>query len=385
MKNGFAVIDGDGHMMEPHDIWRNYIDPECRERIPNVIGDIGRQKHAYGPSEIHPEGFNQASYAAERFATIGRQKYGDAFESYWSIETRLRDMSSEGIDMMVCFPTSGTIATFPGVAADLQVALCRAYNNWATDFCAASGGRVKFMAQVSLERPEDAAREVRRLSGLREVAGVMLNDPTFERFWAAEEYRTLWSALSDASLPAGFHGSVSQQFLFRAWTRAGGYRAAVGHTLSFPMEAMASLGGLILGGVLERFPQLRVGFYEGNAGWVPWFLARLDMHDSGRQNHYSDGALSMSPSEYFSRQCWVAGDSDEATLPTVVESLAGRNIIWNSDYPHVDAGFPGAVDEFLQQPIADRFKRMMLGDNALELYGERVANDLNRLVAPSLG
>jgi predicted TIM-barrel fold metal-dependent hydrolase len=378
MRDGFTVIDGDGHLMEPRDIWREFVDPAFRDRIPNVTGDIGRQKHSYGPSEIHPEGFTSLPYAEERFARVGKDKYGDAFESYWSLETRLRDMDAEGIDLMVCFPTSGTVATFPGVAPDLQGALCRAYNDWATEFCNGSGGRVKFMAQVSVALPEEAAAEVRRIADRREVAGVMLNDPTFERFWAAADFMPLWAALVDASLAAGFHGSVSQQFLFRSWTRAGGYTAAVSHTLSFPMEAMASLGALILGGVLERFPDLRLGFYEGNAGWVPWFLGRLDMHDSGRQSHYSEGRLALSPSDYFRRQCWVAGDSDEATLPAAVAALEGRNIIWNSDYPHLDAGFPGSVDDFLRQPLSDDARRMILADNAVELYGPRVERDIPR-------
>jgi uncharacterized protein len=376
MKDGFVVVDGDGHMMEPHDIWKTYIDPAFRERIPNVVGDIGRQKHSYGPSEIHPDGFNQLPYAAERFDKVGREKYGDAFESYWSLATRIRDMDSEGIDLMVAFPTSGTIATFPGVAPDLQVALCRAYNNWATDFCSDSNGRLKFMAQVAVIDPVEAASEVRRIQDRREVAGVMINDPTFERAWGSEEYDELWNTLSEASLTAGFHGSVSQQFLFRQWTRAGGYQAAVGHALSFPLEAMACLGGLILGGVLERYPRLHVGVYEGNAGWVPWYLGRLDTHDSGRQNHYTDAALAMAPSEYFRRQCAVAGDSDEATLPTVVGLLEGRNLIWNSDYPHIDAEFPGSVDTLLGRTFSDELKRRMLRDNAERLYGERITRDL---------
>ena len=372
MRQGYVVVDGDGHMMEPHDIWRDYVDRGFRDRVPNVIGDIGRQKHTYGPSEIHPEGFNQLPFAAQRFDTLGREKYGEAFESYWDLKTRLRDMDSEGIDMMVGFPTSGTVATFPGVAPDLQVALCRAYNNWASDFCADSGGRMKFMAQICVLEPDRAASEVRRIQDRREVAGVMVNDPTFERLWGSKEYDGLWASLCDSGLAVGFHGSVSQQFLFRPWTRAGGYATAVAHTLSFPLEAMACLAGVILGGVLERHPQLRVGLYESNAGWIPWFLGRLDMHDSGRQNHYTDNALGDAPSVYFKRQCAVACDSDEATLPAVVDALGAANIIWNSDYPHIDAQFPGSVDTFLARPLGDDAKRMILRDNAVALYGERL-------------
>ena len=59
------------------------------------------------------------------------------------------------------------------------------------------------------------------------------------------------------------------------------------------------------------------------------------------------------------RQCSVACDPDEATLPFVVDWLDGNNIVFNTDYPHPDAPFPGSVDKFLVQPlrtaIAGRF------------------------------
>ena len=147
----------------------------------------------------------------------------------------------------------------------------------------------------------------------------------------------------------------------------------VAHAISFPVDLMLSLAALIFGNVLERFPDLRCGFYEANAGWVPYWLARLDDHGTGRQARFMQGgSVSLKPSEYFLRQCSVSCDPDEGTLPLVVDYLEGGNIIFNTDYPHPDAPFPGAVDKFLEQPIPEEAKRKILWDNSMDLYRDRI-------------
>ena len=83
--------------------------------------------------------------------------------------------------------------------------------------------------------------------------------------------------------------------------------------------------------------------------------------------------LSRLPSEYFRRQCAVACDSDESALPYAVSHLEGENIVWNTDYPHLDGIEPArALPEFDAQPIPAEAKRKILWDNAVKLYGERI-------------
>jgi uncharacterized protein len=148
---------------------------------------------------------------------------------------------------------------------------------------------------------------------------------------------------------------------------------ALSHAIAFPVDAMLAMGTMIFGGVLERFPRLRVGFYEANAGWLGWWLSRLDDHLLGRQGRFMYGShLPLAPSEYFRRQCFVAADADEAELGPVVDYTGGDNILFNSDYPHPDAPFPGSVDKFLLHAISDDAKRKILWDNSVALYGQRL-------------
>jgi predicted TIM-barrel fold metal-dependent hydrolase len=139
---------------------------------------------------------------------------------------------------------------------------------------------------------------------------------------------------------------------------------------------MASVGHFIFTGILERFAKLRLAILESNAGWLPFWLGRMDVHSHGRYSIMGKPKnLSLLPSEYFRRQCTVACDSDESALKYAVDYLDGDNIVWNTDYPHLDGIEPSkALPQFDAQPIPQSAKRKILWDNAIKLYGERMLN-----------
>jgi predicted TIM-barrel fold metal-dependent hydrolase len=371
MKNGFLVVDCDAHMQEPLDIWQRYVEPKFRDRAPKVIGAAGRLIFNYAPCEAFPEGLT--NMLPESVYEGFPERMGEAYDSWWSLSSRLKHMDQEGIDVMVCFPSNGTHATSLNITDPaLQAALCRAYNDWATDYCRDSNDRVKFVAKLSVLNVSDAVAEVKRVQQRPEVAAFVLPDLNDnDRLWHGAEFDPLWAAVCDSDLSVGFHGGMAQFRWFRAYRQQG--LAAVGHALGFPIEEMAAVGTIIFGGVLERFPQLRIGLYEGNVGWVPWWLARLDEHASGRQERFNTGnRLTAPPSEQFKRSCFVSSDADEGTLPMATQMLDGNNIMFNSDYPHVDSGFPGSVGEFVERPLSEDAKRKILWDNPVRLYSTRV-------------
>jgi predicted TIM-barrel fold metal-dependent hydrolase len=138
------------------------------------------------------------------------------------------------------------------------------------------------------------------------------------------------------------------------------------------MDNMATMAHFIFGGVLERFPRLRLGILESNAGWVNFWLPRMDDHSHGRRLILGAG-LPMKPSEYVKRQCVISADPDEPGLDTIVNFLGDENLVWNTDYPHPDAPDPAQVlPWFADQPISDESKRKILWDNAVRLYGPRI-------------
>jgi predicted TIM-barrel fold metal-dependent hydrolase len=147
------------------------------------------------------------------------------------------------------------------------------------------------------------------------------------------------------------------------------------HICTHPMEQMISAVSIIYGGLLERFPGLRVAFLEAGCGWVPFWLHRMDEHweNSTRRNFGVHHVLTQPPSEYFRRQCYVSADADEYMLPQVIELIGDDHIVFTTDYPHPDSPWPHAAESFLAIPgVSDESKAKILWDNALALYGEAV-------------
>ena len=104
---------------------------------------------------------------------------------------------------------------------------------------------------------------------------------------------------------------------------------------------------------------MRISILEGNAGWVPFWLNRLEKCCEGRQSVFFDEKqLQATPQEYFARQCYVAADADEPSIGFVINYVGDDNIIFNTDYPHPDAPAPEEpVPNMLEQPISEESKR----------------------------
>jgi predicted TIM-barrel fold metal-dependent hydrolase len=192
-----------------------------------------------------------------------------------------------------------------------------------------------------------APAEARRAAELG-LPGVMVRpNHVFGRSLGAREYDPLYDVLEETGLVLAVHEGlgvrgaptigrdVSETFVVR-------------HAMSHPMEQMAAMASLVLEGALERHPGLRVAFLESGTGWLPYWLARLDGHDEWM--HESEtAALSLTPSEYFARQCVISTDPDDPLAAWVVSQVGADHVVWASDFPHPDALYPEAVSSFLKE------------------------------------
>ena len=377
MRRGFRVIDSDGHLSDavdpaiyPEGLWRAYVDPEFRERAPRVIVTIAHLGSYYAPCEFFPEGSELYPFP-QAFDNMPK-KYGQSYDEWWSPKRRLIDMDTDGVDKAVLFTTTDFPVNTP-MALDLKAALIRAFNDWAIDEVSQCEGRVRFIGLMTLDDIDEGLREIKRMSSHPEVTGFFMPDLPGETPWCDPALDPVYDLLAQEDLACCFHGFPKPEHsAFRKWWNQG--FAVIPHALDFPFALFSAMSTIIFGGTLERHPKLRVGFYEGNVGWVPWFLSRLDDHAVGRQkDFYAGRSLSLKPSEYFLRQCWVAADPDEAELKHAAEWTGGGNILFNTDYPHIDAPFPGSVDAFLdKQHLPEDTFRKILWDNPVEIYGPRL-------------
>ncbi len=200
---------------------------------------------------------------------------------------------------------------------------------------------------------------------------VLLPMPVAGKHVHDTEFDPLWAELERLQVPACFHGTsgaVSQEYLGTRLAGHPGYRT-LSHASVFPLEQMMAMGSMILGGVLERFPHLKVAFLEGNCSWLPWWLYRLD-DQWGKFGAGESVQLAEKPSTYFARQCFISIDPDELPAVDMLNRLGDDNVVFSSDYPHPDSAFPYAVEEFLAiDGISSSSKKKILWDNCARLYG----------------
>ena len=156
------------------------------------------------------------------------------------------------------------------------------------------------------------------------------------------------------------------------------------HLHAHPMEQMTAAASLILGGVLERHPRLRVGFMEAGCGWVPYWLERMDEH--AENYRFELPHLKERPSAYFRRQCFVSFELEERAVSYVAETVGPQTLVFASDFPHHDCFFSGAVEKIRRRADLDgKLVTAMLSDNPHRLcFAIRLPHKLLQLAGGSL-
>jgi uncharacterized protein len=277
-------------------------------------------------------------------------------------------MDREGIDVSIVFRTMAShLIAVDGLDPKLSAAVCRGFNNWLGDFCDKDRTRLKPAALIPLQDTTLAVEEARRaVRDLGAVALILSNHPVDGRPWYATHWDPVWAEAERLGVPITFHGiqMAYQEHLGRRFMD----NFALAHAAGHPIELMLALGSLLTGGIFARYPGLRAAFLEGSCSWVPWWLWVLDE----RVEKFGDDerfALTMPPSEYFRRHCWVSVEPDEALAAQTFAALGDDNIVISSDWPHDDSAYPHAVDEFLSiEGVSAESKRKVLWDNCARLY-----------------
>ncbi|MEE9286251.1 MAG: amidohydrolase family protein [Dehalococcoidia bacterium] len=378
-KGGFRVIDSDLHWIEPGNFYERYIDPRFKDRAPHVEYTAEGQRLRIMEGQVIPP------WTADPGVMRVNQPLNEKTRPYleparkreYDAASYMEAMDIEGIDIAIMFRTLASMfISGDDTDAEFAAALARGFNDWAADFCKADPARFKGTAIVSQHDPEEAAREARRaVQELGMIAVALLPMPVAGKHVHDPEFDVLWAELERLNVPACFHGTSGAMSRDYVQARMVGHPAfrTLSHAASFTLELMLAAGSMVLGGVLQRFPNLRVAFLEGNCSWLPWWLYRLD----DQYEKFGPGEpikLEAKPSELFMRQCYISVDPDEALVYHVVEELGDDNIVFSTDFPHPDGAYPHAVEKFLAlDRISDETKRKVLWDNCLRLYALEAA------------
>ena len=140
--------------------------------------------------------------------------------------------------------------------------------------------------------------------------------------------------------------------------------------MKLPQEIQLSFADLIVGGVLERFPRLKLVSAENDISWVPHFMYRLD-HAYDRLRHFEGLMLPMLPSAYMKRNVTATFQFETTNVDFTRQIFGAENIVWSSDYPHTDSTWPRSRDMIAQafKGIPEGDVQKIVGGNVARLYG----------------
>jgi predicted TIM-barrel fold metal-dependent hydrolase len=361
------VFDADGHVIEPPRVWDELLPAQFRPYAPRVLQEADHYRFACGDRVgFRIEGQSEAMAAPGQTPHLSDDPV--ALRGGSEAAPRLADMAIDRIAAAALYPTFGLM--IQGVTErEPALALCRALNDWVAEYCAPDPEHLVGGATLPMTSAEDALAEARR--GVEELGfrGVWRRPEHFDPLphLYDEAYEPLWSYLEEADVPFAIHPGMSGLVPFdQLQSHFGGYYTPL-HAAHFVTEQMLALTTFVAYGILERHPRLRVAFLETGAVWAMAYVHRLDEHHE--LFGFERGGLTMKPSEYFRRQCFVSVEEVEPGLPTMVRDYP-ESVVFSSDYPHADGTFPGSTKDLLETTeLDDDAVRRVLRDNALRLYG----------------
>ena len=319
--NGYRVADSDMHVLEPPDLWQRYIDPAFRHAAPVGLTEMRRDMRVKVKSHVmlrlgrvRPMASTSSAWQADHDRAFAR-----AEERGWDATSQREAMDAEGLDVAVLFPSRGlfvlgldgqAVAGVDGLEPDYAAAIARGYNDWLHDFCRQYPDRFYGAAMVAPHDVPSAVAETRRTVEKLGFKAIFLAPGCVNRRpWHDAAYDPLWAECERLGIPVTFHGG-GQTYLKPDFSLEVFDKLMMWHTFNQPLGIMTAAVSITSGGVLERFPKLRVGLLEGNCGWAPWLFHRLDEHWEwvGR---YEVPELRRKPSEYFRTNCYLSVEADE--------------------------------------------------------------------------
>lgn len=343
-----AVLDADGHVYERAD--------EIFEFLPQPYA--GRRTVSGFPLWPTGDGFQRGAIHAR----LDLHRSFDTDATSW-----LEFLDRTGIDATVLYPTAG-LAT--GLIRDpgWAVALCRAYDDWLHARYLARSARLGGVALLALQDPAAAASELRRAVLDLAMVGGVLPAVGLDRPLGHADFDPVYAEAERLDVPLGVHGGPSVGLGLETLDRF-----AQVHTLAHPFAQMRALVSIVMSGVFDRFPRLRIAFLEGGASWVPFLLERMDRAFATRRLPEYVGAVRHPPSTYVTAgNVYFGPDPGEAALGSVAGAIGCGTLLFSSDFPHevnLDRCRRELAEFAARDDLSIDLKRELLADNARRLYG----------------
>ncbi len=373
------MISCDSHAGPRASEYKDWLEPRYRDRVDELIAHMEWvEQHVW---VAVPE-----AEAARYVDTRGAIANG-GLEGLWDPSRRLAELEAEGFVAEIIFPGdvksvgpyfSNMSQPYP---ADYRAAGVRAYNRWLAEFCSHAPGRMLGVAQLEpwpdiaacVDEIERAAKAGLRIIALPRFTGIEPNQPPL----TSPAWEPVWHACADDDLAVSIHighqypQGFSEGHLEAANLRVNGFPDKGDDGVIRFDPARRLFWQMILSGVFDRHPSLRVTFTEIRTEWVGAMLAHLERRfDAHRFAERHLPAPRMRPTDYWHTHCAVGGQLRPYEI-RIRHQTGIEQLMFGTDYPHAEGAWPN-TREWLRvalDGVPEPEARKILGENAARVYG----------------
>ncbi len=354
-----ATIDADAHVVESARTW-DYLDPADVQYRPSVVRPAGDGR-AYWFIDGKIRGLSRPVLTAVDFAALSRRAgrrmdTPDELGEAENVPARLRHMDELGIDRQVLYPTMfiEQIAD----RAEVEVALCKAYNRWLADIWSESHDRLRWACVLPLLTMDEALAQLEfaRRNG---ACAVYMRSIESNRLLHDPYFFPLYERAADLDMAIGVHIANGNPWMLDLL----GQRNSGGAFWKFRLATVGAFHSVVMSGLPERFPTLRMGFLEASAQWLPYVLKDLKRRLAAQGRALPENVLQA-------YRLYVSCQTDDDV--SYLLGYAGEdNLVIGTDYGHSDQSTEIEALRNLRETggLAERAYRKITDDNPRALYG----------------
>ena len=413
MTKTFPTFDCDAHVAEPPWLWDRakewlthdeyealkrsiWFDPDSKQLVVNGVANsgLGSQRIHGAPGMVNvlslagpglkhdiQRAINVRNLNPKTALTAEQADYLDHKGAY-EPKARLEDMDVQGIDQVMIIPSD--IDTYPWIQNALGArAMCKAYNDWAHEYCQENPDRLFFAALLPLQDPKLAEDEIYRVADKGCRVGLVRPIDAMGNYPIQPKYARVWHAMEETGVVYGMHPfpalgllkppGYTEQYSGAELIGLSATSASLPHTFlinvqDFQAEASLWVTMVLMSGFFERFPKLHAAVFEASSTWLSFVLDECDKAYKLYRNDRKLAPLKRLPRETFFAHCVTGFEGDEAPpsrFPEFYEDI----LAWSSDVYHHDGDDAWrAIETMRKGELPEPYQAKFLGGNARKMY-----------------
>ncbi len=358
------IISADSHVLEPMDLWVKALGRRFGDKVPHVVERFGGHDGTF--FYLGREG--EAARADELVnATDDDRRLAELMRAGSDPAFRLELIKADGVGAEVLNPTWGLwVPRIP--EGEIRRACAAVFNDWIADYCSLDPKRLIPVGIIPIDEVDWAVKEAKRLIG-RGLRGIMVPVQPIEgaRPYRHPSYDPFWAIVEEAGMPVTLHivtGRVRDPFTYHGAEERG--EVPRSFIDLFGEAAPVIANEFIFGGVLDRFPRLKLFLSEYDASWLPILKYRVD-----RIETFPGLAPLKKRARAYIEENIFAGIINDPLAAKLRDEIGIDRILWGSDFPHPPCPYPRTrqrLDEILAGISASE-RQAIVADNVSHLYG----------------